>query len=124
MSVDIPVRKIALDKATDNPIAKGFILDFIVVDAFTIHTMLLTDKDPTMVSTKYINIASEDFYRDGLVDESTGAVVDDSMEDFGAFAGRTYKEAVQWALVEIVSFNEAKQLVAALAAILPEAMDR
>ncbi len=124
MSVEIPVRRIALDEATDSPLSKGFILEFIVVDAFTIHVVLLTDKDPTMVNTDYINIASEDFHRGGEVDEESGEIVEGSLEEFGEFAGRTYDESVGWALEEIGEFNEATTLVEALAAILPEPVDR
>ncbi len=124
MSVEIPVRRIALDEATDNPLSKGYILEFIVVDAFTIHVVLLTDKDPTLVATDYISIASEDFHRGGEVDEDSGEVVEGSLEEFGEFAGRTYSESVEWAIEEIVEFNEASTLVEALAAILPPAMDR
>ncbi len=124
MSVEIPVRRIALAEATDNPLAKGFILEFVVIDAFTIHAVLLTDKDPTMVATDFINIASEDFYRGGEVSEDTGEVVADSIEEFGEFAGRVYTESVAWAIEEIVDFNKANTLVEALAAILPPPMDR
>lgn len=120
MSVEIPVRRIALDVATEDPCAKGFILEFIVVDAFTIHVVLLTDKDSTLVATDYISIASEDFHRGGEI--LGGDVV--NPEPFGEFAERTYAESVEWALEEIVEFNAANTLVAALAAILPPAMDR
>ncbi len=123
MSVEIPVRRIALDAASENPLAKGFILEFIVVDAFTIHTMLMTDKDPTMVATNFINIASEDFHRGGEVNDD-GEIVEDSLEEFVEFAGRIYTESVEWALEEIVEFNEANTLVEALADILPPPMDR
>lgn len=123
MSVEIPVRRIALDTASENPVTKGFILEFIVVDAFTIHTMLMTDKDPTMVATNFINIASEDFHRGGEVDED-GDLVEDSLEGFGEFACRIYAESVEWAIEEIEEFNEANTLVEALAAILPPPMDR
>ena len=124
MSIEIPVRRIALDEAIENPIAKGYILEFIVVDAFTIHVVLLTDKDPTLVATDYINIASEDFHRGGEVDEDSGEVVDNSIEEFGEFAGRAYAESVEWAVEEILEFNEAEKLVESLAAILPKPMDR
>ncbi len=123
MSVEIPVRRIALDTASDDPVAKGFILEFIVVDAFTIHTMLMTDKDPTMVATNFINIASEDFHRGGELDDG-GEIVEGSLEEFGEFADRIYTESVEWAIAEIVEFNEANMLVEALAAILPPPMDR
>ncbi|KKN46610.1 hypothetical protein LCGC14_0671150 [marine sediment metagenome] len=124
MSVEIPVRRIALDAASENPLAKGYILEFIVVDAFTIHTMLLTDKDPTLVATDFINIASEDFHRGGEIDKDSGEIVEGSLEEFGEFAGRIYTESVEWAIAEIVEFNEANMLVEALAAILPPPMDR
>jgi hypothetical protein len=128
MSVEIPVRRIALDAATPNPtqsaLAKGYILEFIVVDAFTIHCVLQTDKDPTMVATDYINITSEDFHRGGEVNEDTGELVEGSLEEFGEFAGRTYEESVEWALEEILEQNEANKLVEALAAVLPEPVDR
>lgn len=124
MDISIPVRRIALDEATAGPLAKGFILEYIVVDTFTIHVVLLTDKDPTLVSTDYIGIASEDFHRGGEVDEDSGDVVEGSLEEFGEFAGRIYAESVEWAIEEIEEFNDANTLVAALAAILPPAMDR
>lgn len=122
MDISIPVRRIALDEATDSPLAKGFILEYIVVDTFTIHVVLLTDKDPTLVSTDYIGIASEDFHRGGEVDDLAKVLV--PIEEFGEFAGRIYTESVEWAIEEIEEFNEANTLVAALAAILPPAMDR
>ncbi len=124
MSDEIPVRRIALDTASDDPVAKGFILEFIVVDAFTIHTMLMTGKDPTLVATDFINIASEDFHRGGEIDKNSGEIVEGSLEEFGEFAGRIYTESVEWAIAEIVEFNEANMLVEALAAILPPPMDR
>lgn len=124
MSVEIQVRRIALDKATNNPLSKGYILEFIVVDAFTVHAVLLTDKDPTLVSTEYISIASEDFHRGGEVDEGTGELIEGSLEGFGEFAGRTYEESVAWAIEEIEEFNESSTLVEALESILPPAMDR
>ncbi len=124
MSVEIPVRRIALDEAVNNPVAKGFILEFIVVDAFTIHVVLLTDKDPTMVDTDYITISSEDFYRSGEVNEKSGNVVEGSIETFGEFAGRTFEESLEWAIGEIGEHNEANKLVQALASVLPRAMDR
>lgn len=123
MSVEIPVRRIDLDTASENPVAKGFILEFIVVDAFTIHTMLMTDKDPTLVATDFINIAAEDFHRGGELNDD-GDLVEDSLEGFEEFAGRIYAESVEWAIEEIEEFNEANTLVEALAAILPPPMDR
>ncbi len=124
MSIEIPVRRITLSAATDDPTAKGFILEFIVVDTYTIHVVLLTDKDPTLVATNFIHIASEDFQRYGKVDENSGEVVEGSIEEFGEFAGRTYEESVEWALEEIAKFNEANSLVEALAAVLPPPIDR
>lgn len=124
MSVEIPVRRISVEEATQDSAAKGFILEFIVLDAFTIHAVLLTDKDPTLVSTDYITIASEDFYRGGEVNEETGEVIESSIEEFGAFAGRSYEESLDWAINEIGEHKESQKLVVALAAVLPKAIDR
>lgn len=124
MSVEIPVRRVSLDKIVDHELAKGYILEFIVVDAFTVHAVLLTDKDPTLVSTDYITIASEDFHREGEVDEATGELVEGSLEDYADFAVRSAKEAAAWALEEVVEHKEATKLVSALASVLPPAYDR
>ena len=43
MSADIPVRRVA---------HKGYILEFIVTDEYTIHTLLCTASDPTMVDAR------------------------------------------------------------------------
>lgn len=124
MSVEIPVRRISIEEATKNPESKGYILEYIVVDSYTISVLLLTDKDPTLVSTDYIIISSDEFHRGGEVDEESGEVVDSSLEDFSAFAGRTLGESLEWALEEIEQHHEARKLVSALAAVLPGAVDR
>jgi hypothetical protein len=124
MSVEIPVRRISIEEATGDPEGKGYILEYIVVDSYTIHVLLLTDKDPTLVSTDYITIASDDFHRGGEVCEATGDVVVESLEEFDAFAARTFEESMGWSLEEIELHHEARKLVAALAAVLPAPIDR
>lgn len=124
MGVEIPVRRISVEEAVKDPITKGFILEYIVVDAYTIHTILLTDKDPTLVSTDYVNIASEDFHRAGEVDEESGDIIESSIETFEDFAGRTLVESLDWACAEIIDQKECNKLVAALAAVLPAPVDR
>lgn len=124
MSVEIPVRRISIEAATKNPESKGYILEYIVVDSYTIHVLLLTDKDPTLVSTDYITIASDDFHRGGEVDEESGDVIEESLEGFDAFAARTLEESLEWSLEEIDLHHEARKLVTALAAILPAPIDR
>ena len=111
MSIDIKVRRISIEAATKNPEAKGFILEYVVEDGYTILVTLLTDKDPTMVDTDYISIASEVFER----------MPGESLEICSA---NTYESSLEWAIAEIAEHKSCNQLAAALAAVLPPAIDR
>jgi hypothetical protein len=124
MSVEIPVRRISVEAATKNPKSKGFILEFIVVDSYTINTILLADKDPTLVATEYITIASDDFHRGcGDVDDN-GELVEGSLETFSDFATRALSESLAWSLEEIEAHKGSEKLVVALREVLPPAIDR
>ena len=114
MSVDIPVRRIE---------HTGHILEFIVTDDYTIHVLLCTASDPTMVDSNYIVIDSTDFLRGGDVDEA-GEVIESSIESMRDFALRAYQEAKEWADEAIAEQAQARALANALKSILPPASDR
>ena len=115
MSADIPVRRVA---------HKGYILEFIVTDEYTIHTLLCTASDPTMVDSNYVVIDSTDFYRSGEVDESSGEVIESSIEPIAEFGQRAYVEAQEWADESIAEQARARDLAKVLASVLPPAADR
>jgi hypothetical protein len=115
MSVDIPVRRIT---------HKGYILEFIVTDEFTIHTLLCTASDPTMVDSNYIVIDSTDFYRGGEVDEASGEVIESSIETMSEFALRAFAESKEWADESIAEQARSSALASTLEKVLPLAADR
>lgn len=114
MSVEIPVRRIA---------HKNHILEFIVTDEFTIHALLCTASDPTMVDSNFIVIDATDFYRGGELDED-GEVIESSIEPIEEFAGRAFEESKGWADESIAEHARCRDLANALASALPPASDR
>jgi hypothetical protein len=124
MSDAILVRRVSVEEATSNPLGKGYILEFLVEDAYILNVNLLTDKDPTMVSTDSIIISSQNFYRNAEIDEDSGNVVEDSIETVEYFAARAFEEAQEWALEEIERQGDNEKLVDALAEILPPPIEK
>jgi hypothetical protein len=115
MSVDIPVKRVE---------HKGYILEFIVTDEYTIHVLVCTAQDQTMVDTNYIVIDSTDFYRGGEVDEDSGEVVESSIESMSEFALRVFAESKEWADESIAEQARVGALASTLAKVLPPAVDK
>jgi hypothetical protein len=113
MSAEIPVRRVE---------HKGYILEFIVADEYTIHVILCTAQDPTMTDTNFVVIDSTDFHRGGEVDEASGEVVEDSLEPMSEFAVRSFAESQEWADESIAEQSNANDLARALTEILPPAV--
>jgi hypothetical protein len=103
---------------------KGYILEFVVLDEYTIHTMLCKSSDPTMVDSNYIVIDSTDFYREGEVNEASGEVIESSTESMGDFSVRAFEESKEWANESIAEQARVSVLASTLAKVLPEAVDR
>jgi hypothetical protein len=115
MAAEIPVRRIAHN---------NHILEFIVTDDYTIHVVLCTASDPTMVDSNFIILDSCDFYRDAEVDDESGDIIENSIETVEDFSARAFDEAKSWADRIILEQQSAKDLADALASVLPPASDR
>jgi hypothetical protein len=102
MSVEIPVRRIPF---------KSYILEFVVTDPGEVRVTLLSDKDPTMVDTQYITIATSNF------------LSNEYEMDHDAFATSVYSKATAWADAAIVADKESKALASALGRVLPRGIE-
>jgi len=108
MSSSIPVRRIPFDN--------NYILGFVVKDHNTVNVQLMTDKDPTMINTEFITVASRNINREASLDGC-------DMEDFDTFSERMYGEARAWAK-EAIQENEATiALAKSVANVLPPGIE-
>jgi hypothetical protein len=103
MSVEIPVRRIPF---------KSYILEFVVTDPGEVRVSLLSDKDPTMVDTQYITIATSNF------------LSDEYNMDHDAFAVSVYSKATAWADSAIVADKDSRTLANALGRVLPRGIEK
>ncbi len=108
MSTEIPIRRIAFES--------NYILGFVVKNDSTVNVQLLTDKDPTMINTEYVIVASRNFCREASEDGC-------DMESFDTFANKMYGSSQAWAKEEIKENEATKALAEAVAAVLPTGIE-
>jgi hypothetical protein len=99
-------------------LSKDYLLEFEVVDPYEIEARLLAARDETKVDTNLVVISTNSFIRESEVDEETGDLVDESLEQENDFAFRAWNAAKAWAYGEIASHQDAIKVHNALRRVL------